>query len=196
MKASSSVCDAGCVISKKLQSLQVSAQMEHTFRYLWGVCLSSHTDACVEQNFSVCQHVSRCSCLSYHRQFQFFWHAGLSTPWRHQQVAAGDRDVGDINDRMTRVILASNNECIGTAARIQADGLSVSSRHEFLDATGWGEKLEFVASSPHDDIIFLQGKAKIAECSRTAGSWSAFSGQSCPTSGMSSSIHLSWQLVS
>ncbi len=100
------------------------------------------------------------------------------------------------------MILASNNECIGTAARIQADGLSVSSRHvfvdgsEFLDATGWGEKLEFVASSPHDDIIFLQGKAKIAECSRTAGSWSAFSGQSCPTSGMSSSIHLSWQLVS
>jgi len=89
----------------------------------------------------------------------------------------GDSDFGDIKGKMTRVILASNNECVGTAARIKADGLSVSSRHvfmdgsKFLDATGWGEKLNFVASSPHDDVIFLQGKAMIGECSRTAGSW-------------------------
>jgi len=35
--------------------------------HTWGVCSSSHTDACVKQNVSVCQHVSRCSCLLYHR---------------------------------------------------------------------------------------------------------------------------------
>jgi len=114
--------------------------------------------------------------VSYHRQFHFFLHAGLSIPWRHQQLAVGDNDLEDVRGRMTRVFLASNNECIGTAARIQEDGLSVSSRHvvmngsKFLDVTGWGEKLNFVTSSPHDDILFLQGKA---ECSRTAGSWSA-----------------------
>ena len=66
---------------------------------------------------------------------------------------------------MTRVLLASTGECIGTAARIQQDGLSVSCRHVFVDiggtflsAKGWGEELEFVASSPHDDIVFLRGE--------------------------------------
>jgi hypothetical protein len=122
----------------------------------------------------------------------------LSTPWKHHQVAADDKEFADVNDRLTMVVLTSTNECIGTAARIQANGLSVSSRHvfvdgsDFLDATGWGQKLDFVASSPHDDIIFLQGKAQIAECLRTAGAWSAFGGQSCLTSCMSSSIHLSF----
>ena len=82
----------------------------------------------------------------------------------------------DVGDRLTRVLLPSTGECIGTAARIQPDGLIVSSRHVFVDdgklltANGWGKKLEFVASSPHDDIIFLQGEA---DCSRTAGDYSA-----------------------
>ncbi|KAL0020867.1 hypothetical protein WJX77_003664 [Trebouxia sp. C0004] len=64
---------------------------------------------------------------------------------------------------MTRVLLASTGECIGTAARIQQDGLTVSCLHVFIDggnflaATGWGKELAFVASSPHDDIVFLQG---------------------------------------
>ena len=110
-------------------------------------------------------------------QFQFVLHAALSSPGRRQQVAVSDDDLEDIRGRMTRVILSSNNECIGTAARIQEDGLSVSCRHVFMDgskflvATDWGEKLNFVASLPHDDIIFLQGKAEIAVCStQTAGS--------------------------
>jgi len=83
---------------------------------------------------------------------------------------------------MTRVLLASTGECIGTAARIQQDGLTVSCRHvfvdggNFLDATGWGEELAFVASSPHDDIVFLQGEAQY---SKTAGSWLAC--QCCAT---------------
>ena len=34
---------------------------------------------------------------------------------------------------MTRVILASTGECIGTAAGIQQDGLTVSCRHGFVD---------------------------------------------------------------
>ena len=43
---------------------------------------------------------------------------------------------------MTRVLLPSTGECIGTAARIQQDGLTVSCWHvfvdggNFLDATG------------------------------------------------------------
>ncbi|KAL0051412.1 hypothetical protein WJX82_006940 [Trebouxia sp. C0006] len=52
---------------------------------------------------------------------------GLSTPWKHHQVAADDKEFADVNDS------------------------------DILDATGWGQKLDFVASSPHDDIIFLQG---------------------------------------
>lgn len=75
----------------------------------------------------------------------------------------GDQDLEDVGGRMTRVLLASTGECIGTAARIQQDGLTVSCRHVFVDdgnflsAIGWGEKLAFVASSPHDDIVLLQG---------------------------------------
>ena len=72
---------------------------------------------------------------------------------------------------MTKVLLASNGECIGTAARIRQDGLTVSCRHVFVDesgkflkASGWGEEFTFVASSPCDDIIFLRGDA---ECSKT-----------------------------
>ena len=92
---------------------------------------------------------------------------------------------------MTRVLLASTGECLGTAARIQQDGLTVSCRHIFvdggifLDGTGWEEKLAFVASSPHDDIIFLQGEAQF---SKTAGSWLAC--QCCATLYASRSVHL------
>ena len=77
----------------------------------------------------------------------------------------GDEDLEDVGGRMTGVLLASTGECIGTAARIHQDGLAVSCRHVFVDdgnflsATGWGEKLAFVASSPHDDIVFLKGEA-------------------------------------
>ena len=91
---------------------------------------------------------------------------GLSVQWRHQQVVDGDDGLEDVGGRMIRVLLASTSECIGTAARIQQDGVTVSRRHvfvdggNFLDATGWGEKLGFVASSPHDDIVFLQGETQ------------------------------------
>ena len=103
----------------------------------------------------------------------FFLCVGLSFQWRHQQVAVGDGGLEDVGGRTTRVLLASTGECIGTAARSQQDGLTVSCRHvfvdggNFLDATGWGEELTFVASSPHDDIVFLQGEALY---SKTAGS--------------------------
>ena len=113
---------------------------------------------------------------------QFSLCIGLSVQWKHHQVAAGDDCLEDVGGRMTRVLLASTGECIGTAARIQQDGLTVSCRHvfvdggNFLDATGWGEALAFVASSPHDDIVFLQGEAQY---SKTAGSWLAY--QCCAT---------------
>lgn len=54
---------------------------------------------------------------------------------------------------MTKVLLASTGAYIGTAARIQQDGLTVSCRHVFIDggnflnAKGWGKELEVVASS-------------------------------------------------
>lgn len=92
---------------------------------------------------------------------------------------------------MTRVLLASTGECIGTAARIQQDGLTVSCRHVFVDdgnflnAIGWGEKLAFVASSPHDDIVLLQGEAQY---SKTAGSWLAC--RCCTTPYASSFVQL------
>lgn len=97
---------------------------------------------------------------------QFFLWVGLSVQWRHQQVVDGDDGLEDLGGRMTRVLLASTGNCIGTAASIQQDGVTVSPRHlvvdggNFLDATGWGEKLGFVASSPHNDIVFLQGEAQ------------------------------------
>lgn len=122
---------------------------------------------------------------------QFFLWVGLSVQWRHQQVAVGDEDLQDVGGRMTRVLLASTGECIGTAARIQQDGLTVSCRHVFVDegnflnATGWGEKLVFVASSPHDDIVLLQGEAQY---SKTAGSWLAC--RCCATPYASSYIQL------
>ena len=109
-------------------------------------------------------------------ELQSFLHVGLSIQWRHQQVAVGDDDLEDVEGRLPRVLLASTGECICTVARIQQDELPVSCRHVFVDggnflkATGWGEELEFVASSPHDDIIFLRGEA---ECSRTACLWLA-----------------------
>ena len=90
----------------------------------------------------------------------FFLCVGLSVQWRHQQVAVGDDGLEDAGGRMTRVLQASIGESIGTSARIQQDGLTVSCRHvfvdggNFLDATGWGKQLAFVASSPHDDIVF------------------------------------------
>lgn len=31
----------------------------------------------------------------------------------------------------------------------------------FLEAKGWESQLQFVASSPHDDVIFLQGEARV-----------------------------------
>ena len=92
---------------------------------------------------------------------------GLSIQWRHQQVVDGDDGLEDVGGRMTRVLLASTGECIGTAARFQQDGVTVSRPHvfvdggNFLDATGWGEKVGFVASSPHDDIMFLQDEAQL-----------------------------------
>ena len=48
---------------------------------------------------------------------------------------------------MTSLLLASMGKCIGTAASIQQDGLTVSCRDAFIDggnflgATGWGGKL-------------------------------------------------------
>lgn len=122
---------------------------------------------------------------------QFFLWVGLSVQWRHQQVAVGDEDLEDVGGRMTRVLLASTGECIGTAARIQQDGLTVSCRHVFVDdgnflnAIGWGEKLAFVASSPHDDIVLLQGEAQY---SKTAGSWLAC--RCCTTPYASSFVQL------
>jgi len=97
------------------------------------------------------------------------WETQLSLSaahWRHTQVADGDKGLEDISGRITRVLMKGTNECIGTAARIGPDGLSVSCRHvfvedgQFLEATGWGEELRFVASSPHDDLIFLKGDAE------------------------------------
>ena len=64
---------------------------------------------------------------------QVFLYVGLSVQWGHQQVAVGDGDVEDVEGRVTRVLLASTGECIGTAARIQQDGLTVSCRHAFVD---------------------------------------------------------------
>ena len=67
--------------------------------------------------------------------------------------------------RLTRVFLTSTNECIGITARIRQDGLCVSARHVFvnggvfLGAKGWDSQLQFVASFPRDDVIFLQGEA-------------------------------------
>ena len=72
-----------------------------------------------------------------------------------------------MNGRLTRVFLTSTNECIGTTARIRQDGLCVSARHgfvnggAFLEAKGWDSQLQFVASSPRDDIIVLQGEARV-----------------------------------
>lgn len=81
-------------------------------------------------------------------------------------MADGDAELEDISRRITRVMVEGTNECIGTAARIGPDGLTVSSRHVFVEdgifvtATGWGEELRFLASSPRDDVIFLQGDAR------------------------------------
>ncbi|DBA91414.1 TPA: hypothetical protein ACH3X2_003946 [Trebouxia sp. C0005] len=87
----------------------------------------------------------------------------LSHQWRHKHFHSSDVDLHSVNGRLTRVFLTSTNECIGTAARIRQDGLCVSARHvfvnggAFLEAKGWDSQLQFVASSPHDDIILLQG---------------------------------------
>ena len=92
-------------------------------------------------------------------------HVGLSRQWRHKQVHPNDVDLSSVNSRLSRVILASTNECVGTTARIRPDGLCVSARHvlvdgrAFLEAKGWGEPLRFVASSLRDGIILLQGEA-------------------------------------
>ena len=90
---------------------------------------------------------------------QYFLYVGLSHQWRHKQVHPNDDNLESVTGRLTRVFLMSSRECIGTAARIQQDELCVSSRHVFVDggsflqATGWGSRLQFVASSPHDDIF-------------------------------------------
>ena len=70
-----------------------------------------------------------------------------------------------MSGRLTKVFLTSTSECIGITARIRQDGLCVSARHVlanggvFLEAKGWESQLQFVVSSPRDDVIFLQGEA-------------------------------------
>lgn len=68
-----------------------------------------------------------------------------------------------VSSRVAQVMNDEGN-CIGTVARVTQDGLCVSCRDvfvsgdgQFINARAWNEPLEFVASWPYHDIIFVKG---------------------------------------
>jgi hypothetical protein len=103
-----------------------------------------------------------------------------------QQASPSDRSHPLLHDTDTDILVAirprvsgvlHGGQCVGSVSRITADGLCVSCAHvfndngKFVECTAFnGHTMEFVASFPVLNIIFLKGTSKVALSGATSNS--------------------------